>query len=329
MGCVRVGRPTTFASAFQPVETCVVIRIDPEPRLPVLSRPIRLDAAPADFLVSPKAGDGFDLHYVLRGRVEILQNGGQFGENVRCGPHVLIIRNPSNPTGLGIKAGTSLLHLHFRLPHEAIALGTLDAIGRGDTLPISGHLLHLPDHLALRGSAARHIVAQLTAVQRDYDGAGHARLRAAYSFLTVLTQISDAVRCATNETGTGRLGGSRPGRLVARAVGLIEMNYSRPMSVAQIARAIRVTPEYLNRIFASHVGHSVGVAIAQRRLSVACRLLHHSDLSIKEIATACGFRDALYFSRFFKRSQGVTPSQFSSRARTEQADKSNTSITDR
>ena len=42
----------------------------------------------------------------------------------------------------------------------------------------------------------------------------------------------------------------------------------------------------------------------------ARRFLAFSRLSVNEIATAMGFEDAAYFCRFFKRGQGVTPSDY-------------------
>jgi AraC family transcriptional activator of pobA len=42
----------------------------------------------------------------------------------------------------------------------------------------------------------------------------------------------------------------------------------------------------------------------------ARRLLAFSRLPVNEIANAMGFEDTAYFCRFFKRTQGVTPSGY-------------------
>jgi len=71
------------------------------------------------------------------------------------------------------------------------------------------------------------------------------------------------------------------------------------LSISQTIRRFRsaygVTPyEYLN----------------QRRILTAKQLLQNSTLSIEEIATQTGFMDHNYFSKYFKKKVGVSPSRF-------------------
>jgi AraC-like DNA-binding protein len=71
------------------------------------------------------------------------------------------------------------------------------------------------------------------------------------------------------------------------------------LSVSQTIRSFRsaygVTPyEYLN----------------QRRINIAKLLLRNSTLSIEEIATQTGFPDHNYFSKYFKKKVGLSPTQF-------------------
>lgn len=42
----------------------------------------------------------------------------------------------------------------------------------------------------------------------------------------------------------------------------------------------------------------------------AQRLLHHSDLTVKEIADDLGFEDAKYFNRLFSKVIGISPGGF-------------------
>ena len=74
------------------------------------------------------------------------------------------------------------------------------------------------------------------------------------------------------------------------------------LSVSQTIRRFRkaygLTPyEYLN----------------QRRISTAKLLLTNSNLSIEEIAAQTGFPDRNYFSKYFKKKTGLSPSQFRKR----------------
>jgi len=79
-------------------------------------------------------------------------------------------------------------------------------------------------------------------------------------------------------------------------------------SLGDIAKAAGCTPKHLCRAFAVSVGHSPAHTGTLLRLQLATALLTRSNLSVKEIALKCGFKDALYFSRCFKKTFGRPPS---------------------
>lgn len=61
------------------------------------------------------------------------------------------------------------------------------------------------------------------------------------------------------------------------------------------------------RIFKEQTGYSPRKYLLKMRVEKACNLLHHSDLSIEQIASSCGFSDRYYFTRIFTRTLGVSP----------------------
>ena len=64
------------------------------------------------------------------------------------------------------------------------------------------------------------------------------------------------------------------------------------------------------RIFKEQTGYSPRKYLQKMRIEKACNLLHHSDLSIEQIASACGFSDRYYFTRLFSRTKGISPGVF-------------------
>ena len=50
--------------------------------------------------------------------------------------------------------------------------------------------------------------------------------------------------------------------------------------------------------------------IALLRIQKAKEMLSNTELPIKEVAAACGFEDAYYFSNFFKKQFGISPTSF-------------------
>ena len=61
------------------------------------------------------------------------------------------------------------------------------------------------------------------------------------------------------------------------------------------------------RIFKEQTGYPPRKYLLKMRVEKACSLLHHSDLTIDQIASACGFSDRYYFTRIFTRTMNVSP----------------------
>ena len=67
---------------------------------------------------------------------------------------------------------------------------------------------------------------------------------------------------------------------------------------------------HLNRLCRAAFNESALGVINRRLVLEATRDLTFTFMSVKEIATSLGFADAGYFSRFFTRHAGVSPTQF-------------------
>lgn len=84
------------------------------------------------------------------------------------------------------------------------------------------------------------------------------------------------------------------------------------LSSTLIAEKMSVSVSQLNRKMNGITGKSTISYILQVKLNKAKRLLNDNtqNLSMLDIAVACGFYDANYFSRVFKKEFGVSPSQY-------------------
>jgi AraC-like DNA-binding protein/quercetin dioxygenase-like cupin family protein len=95
---------------------------------------------------------------------------------------------------------------------------------------------------------------------------------------------------------------------ISRALSHIEAHYAEPLTVAQLARVAGMSPSTFMRRFRDAVGRSPVDTLIHTRIARACeRLRHDSDLKLAAIADTCGFADANYFSRLFRRVMGCTP----------------------
>ncbi|WP_223692745.1 helix-turn-helix domain-containing protein [Leifsonia poae] len=85
---------------------------------------------------------------------------------------------------------------------------------------------------------------------------------------------------------------------------------SASLTVAECARELAVTPGHLSEVVAVSTGRTPGEIIRGEVAREAQRLLARTELSCAQIAGQLGFDDASYFSRFFRRECGATPSAF-------------------
>jgi AraC family L-rhamnose operon transcriptional activator RhaR len=98
---------------------------------------------------------------------------------------------------------------------------------------------------------------------------------------------------------------------VARhAVRYIEDNLNRPLTIAEIANHVHVSPRHLTRLFSSFTGTSPAQFIMTARLDRAIGMLERSDMPVKDIAERLGFGDAAYLTRCFTRRYGKPPASY-------------------
>jgi AraC family transcriptional activator of pobA len=116
-------------------------------------------------------------------------------------------------------------------------------------------------------------------------------------------------RLAKIETDTINKSG-RGGRHFRRFIELVERQHKFQWSVARYADSLGITPSHLNSICKEYDGRSALQVIHQRLLLAARRGLSHTDVSIAGVARDLGFADPSYFTRFFRRFEGITPGQF-------------------
>lgn len=87
-------------------------------------------------------------------------------------------------------------------------------------------------------------------------------------------------------------------------------NFSRPISVEQIADFAGVSRSQLYRLFVRHLGTTPIEYLLEKRISAACTLFSRHRVSVSEAAYSVGFSDPLYFSRMFKKLRGINPSAY-------------------
>lgn len=90
----------------------------------------------------------------------------------------------------------------------------------------------------------------------------------------------------------------------------IRKNLYKKITVEELALQVNLSPDYLASQFKNITGFTIVQYINQCRIDHAKILLLNRELKIKEIALHVGFCDEFYFSKIFKKYEGISPKVF-------------------
>ena len=90
----------------------------------------------------------------------------------------------------------------------------------------------------------------------------------------------------------------------------LEDNYSSKVSLDTLSSLFYIDKFYLCSQFKEQYGVSVMDYLISVRITEAKKLIRFTDKTMDEIADAVGINGAAYFSRLFKKVEGVSPSEF-------------------
>ncbi|MCP3773321.1 response regulator [Paenibacillus sp. MZ04-78.2] len=106
---------------------------------------------------------------------------------------------------------------------------------------------------------------------------------------------------------------------IAEAVQLIVRHTDTQLSVSVVAHEVGLSRSHFSTLFKKTVGESFVSFTYRAKLKIACELLAAKGITVQEIADKIGMPDAKYFSKWFKRCTGKTPSQYRSERREERS----------
>lgn len=119
------------------------------------------------------------------------------------------------------------------------------------------------------------------------------------------------------ETFMSKLELIREGRLASLASAALTIkqyiheHYAEQMDLNALATLVYLSPTYISKLFKQETGSTITDYITEVRLQQAKQLLtHHPHLKVQQISEQVGYTDVAYFHKLFKRTIGITPSQF-------------------
>ena len=100
------------------------------------------------------------------------------------------------------------------------------------------------------------------------------------------------------------------GPMTAKVRRILESDERFQLRPGEVADRLGFTLDHLNRELAKESGHTVGRLRDSMRIKTCGHLLRTSALSLGEVGEAVGFDDRNYFSRWFRKRTGQTPSRW-------------------
>jgi AraC-like DNA-binding protein len=91
---------------------------------------------------------------------------------------------------------------------------------------------------------------------------------------------------------------------------LVNDKYKEITTISEFAGLLNISPNYLNIVIRETTGQTAIDLLHKRVVLEAKRLLINQHVDVMQIAFDLGFKDASYFSRFFKRATGQSPTVF-------------------
>ena len=200
------------------------------------------------------------------------------------------------------------------------------AIDRGDVDRVSALLDDLSKALEGEGSRLYTIAAVSGILAHLYRRGGRVQgeRRQEEAFLNA---ARDACRCSDRQAAFGvlkqfclRLGtvgrrdvprySDRQGYL-RRALEYMRRAYSDPgLKLEEVAQYAYISASYLARLLRQEMDTTFSALLTRIRMEAAARMLEENDLQNYEIAARCGFANATYFSKVFRKHFGVAPSEY-------------------
>jgi YesN/AraC family two-component response regulator len=98
--------------------------------------------------------------------------------------------------------------------------------------------------------------------------------------------------------------------IIRKVLAYIDTELCTDLSLSTFAKYLNVNASYLSTLFSKEVGMPLSEYVNQARIFHAKKLLQGTNLPIKFISEQCGFSDTHYFTRVFRKLEGITPNAY-------------------
>jgi two-component system response regulator YesN len=99
-------------------------------------------------------------------------------------------------------------------------------------------------------------------------------------------------------------------QIITNVQGYIRKNLGKCLSLSEVAAVFNFSPNYLSQLFTKYAGTNFVEYITIERINAAKEMLARGEGPVYEIAEKLGFENSFYFSKVFKKVEGISPREF-------------------
>ncbi|MCJ8007435.1 helix-turn-helix domain-containing protein [Lederbergia wuyishanensis] len=248
----------------------------------------------------------FDLLVVTRGCLIMGENGEKYPVEEKQA--LILYPDRHHYSFTPCESETHFYWIHFVMSKEWIDI-TEDSSRRGYDFTKSEHRnafseqsfwIRLPKHGKIQNwSAVDVLCRQLLLIEENTTYSWEWKRQ--MQFQQLLQELANKNHWAK----------SSPALAVAeQAASFLRKNFAKKINYKELGESLSYHPNYIARCMINTLGYSPVDYINQVRCDHAKILLVSTNWSIEKIAENCGFQQTAYFSRFFKKKEGMSPNQF-------------------
>lgn len=90
----------------------------------------------------------------------------------------------------------------------------------------------------------------------------------------------------------------------------LDEHYTEKIALADLSEHFFINKFYLSKIFKESYGTTINSYLISKRITRAKQLLRFTDMTVDEVGAAVGMGDANYFSRMFRKVEGISPREY-------------------
>ncbi|AOM83413.1 helix-turn-helix domain-containing protein [Salisediminibacterium beveridgei] len=248
--------------------------------------------------------DVFDLIYVFSGTLYMKENDQIL--TIHAGEYAILTPGKTHEGVKPCEEDTHIAWIHFEFPLSFSVTGE-SLSGWSDILTSAAtyteperYQLRLPVHSQV--TIREVFESKLSDLfERNESSDVAVRMRQQTLFFDVLLELQQQVITLP----------SAAQEVAEQSIVFIRQHYKdNQLSVKKMASILLFHPDYISRSIKKVTGLTAVQYMNQVRINHAKRLLHEGIHDLSTVSVACGFSDSAYFSRVFKRSEGISPGQY-------------------